>query len=125
MNASNSVHIILDSDNKTTLPKNFRKTTDISKASKLKSINLTGLDKLNISGSAQFTEFNLPILIKSIDTHFSIIDIDLREESHGFANGFAISFANSNNNANKGLLLQEIIDKDPWLLINKFKKYID
>lgn len=112
VNSSNSIHIVLDSNNKTTLSKSFRKTTDISKASNLKSINLTGLDKLNISGSSQFTEFNLPLIIESIDDNFSIINIDLREESHGFADGIAISFANCDNNANKGLSLKEIIDKE-------------
>lgn len=110
--ALDNIHISLDSNDKTTLPENFRKTTDISKVSNLKSINLAGLDKLNISGSAQFTEFNLPLIVKAIDNTFSIIDIDLREESHGFINGTAISFLTSNNNANKGLTLNQVIEQE-------------
>ena len=112
VNAMDDIHIVLDSNNSTTLPQNFRKTTDIKNLSSLKSINLTGLDKLNISGSAQFTEFNLPLIVKAIDENYFIIDIDLREESHGFVNGIAVSFKNSNNNSNKGLSLREVIDKE-------------
>ena len=112
INALSDVHIIQDSNNSISLPNNFRKTTDISNASALKSLDINGLDSLNISGSSQFTEYNLPLLIKAIDDKFSIIDIDLREESHGFINGTPISFANSNNNANAGLTLDEIIIKE-------------
>jgi protein-tyrosine phosphatase len=36
----------------------------------------------------------------------------IREESHGFVNGTAISFANSNNSANAGLTLTEVIQKE-------------
>ena len=103
------VHIIQDSESISDLPQHFRKTNNISDISKLKSLNLTGLNKLNISGSGQFTEFNLPLIQKEIGSDFSIIDVDLREESHGFINGIAISFANSKNNANKGLSYDDII----------------
>lgn len=112
VNALDDVHLILDSNNSTSLPKNFRTTTDLTKAAALTSLNITGLDTLNISGSGQFTEFNLPLLIDSIPNDFSTTIIDLREESHGFINGNAISFANSKNNANAGLSLSEVINKE-------------
>ena len=112
INALSDVHIIKDSDNSDSLPRNFRTTNDISNVTALKSLDTRGLDSLNISGSGQFTEFNLPLLIQSICADFSIIDIDLREESHGFINGIAISFANENNNANAGLTLCKVIDKE-------------
>lgn len=112
INALSDVNIVQDSSNSTSLPSNFRKTTDISKASALKSLNITGLEKLNISGSGQFTPANLPLLIENIDTRLPIIDIDLRQESHGFINDIAISFANSNNNANAGLILNEVTEKE-------------
>lgn len=110
--ALSDIHIIQDSNNSKSLPLHFRKTTDISTASALGSLDTKGLDKLNISGSGQFTEFNLPFLKEAIDDSFSIIDIDLRQESHGFINGVAISFANSNNNANSDLTLDEVIYKE-------------
>ena len=94
INALSDVNIIQDSDNSTSLPSHFRKTTDISKASALKSVNIKGLEELNISGSGQFTPANLHLLLENIDTELPIIDVDLREESHGFVNDIAISFAN-------------------------------
>lgn len=106
------VNIREDSSNTKTLPKNFRKTSDLSSIENIKYLNLEGLYTLNISGSEQFTEFNLSLLKENIDNNFSIVDIDLREESHGFINGFAISFANSNNSANKGLTHNEVINKE-------------
>lgn len=112
INALSDINIIQDSDNSTSLPSHFRKTTDISKASALKAVNIKGLEQLNISGSGQFTPTNLHLLIESIDTQLPIIDIDLREESHGFINDIAISFANSNNSANAGLTLNEVIEKE-------------
>ena len=103
------LHIIQDSESTTDLPQHFRKTNDTKELSQLNSLNLIGLDKLNISGSGQFTEDNLPLIKNEIGNDFSIIDIDLREESHGFVNGIAISFTNSKNNANKGLSYDDII----------------
>lgn len=103
------VHIIQDSESISDLPQHFRKTNGISDITKLKSVNLMGMDTLNISGSGQFTEFNLPLIQKEIGSDFSIIDVDLREESHGFINGIAISFANLKNNANQGLSYDDII----------------
>ena len=47
--ASSDVNIIQDSSNSTSLPINFRKTTDISKASALKSLNINGLEKMHIN----------------------------------------------------------------------------
>ena len=112
VNASPNTNLILDSDNLTSLPENFRKTTDILTDCNFESLNKQGLDKLNISGSSQFTKLNLSLIIKAIPDNFSIIDIDLREESHGFINDFAISFENTYNNANSGLSLPEIINKE-------------
>lgn len=136
INALSDIHIIQDSDTLSELPKHFRKTTDISKATALKSIDITGLCELNISGSGQFTKSNLPLLIENIDSNFTIIDIDLREESHGFINDIAISFSNLNNNANTGLNLDEIIKKEnkdlssiklnkPLTLYNNKKNIVD
>ena len=112
LNALSLTHLILDSDNSTSLPQNFRKTTDVLTDCNFESLNKQGLDKLNISGSGQFTEFNLPLIIEAIPNNFSIIDIDLREESHGFINGSAVSFANANNSANSGLSLPQIINTE-------------
>lgn len=111
--ALSDVNIIQDSANTNSLPSHFRKTTDISNSSALSSLNLKGLEQLNISGSGQFTPTNLPLLIENINTNIPIVDIDLREESHGFINDdTAISFANANNSANASLTLNEVIEKE-------------
>ena len=111
--ASSDVNIIQDSANTNSLPGHFRKTTNISNSSALTSLNIEGLEKLNISGSGQFTPTNLPLLIENINTNLPIVDIDLRQESHGLINDdMAISFANANNSANAGLTLDEVIEKE-------------
>lgn len=106
----NDVHLVLDSlKGYNDIPNNFRKTSDLSKIRDNKTINITGLDKLNISGSQQFSENNIPILVKGIGTNLSVTIVDLRQESHGFINGLPVSWANSNNNANEGLSLKQVL----------------
>ncbi len=74
--------------------KKFRKSSDISNVEKNKNINLSGLNTLNISGSKQFSEQNLPLIISNIKTSLPITVVDLRQESHGFINGLPVSWAN-------------------------------
>lgn len=106
----NNVHLILEgSTSEKTIPKNFRKTSDLATIKENKNLNLNGLDKLNISGSQQFSEFNLPLLVKAIGTSMPITVIDLRQESHGFINGHAVSWANLKNNANEGLSREQVL----------------
>lgn len=95
------VHLVVDLvHDVNALPKNFRKTTNLAVIENNKDINLTGLDKLNISGSSQFSVNNLPMLIDAIGTSLPITVIDLRQESHGFINEYAVSWADEKNNAN-------------------------
>lgn len=106
----NNVNLVLDSLNYSdVLPKNFRKTSDLTVIKDNKSLNLKGLEKLNISGSQQFSEKNLPLLIKAIETTLPITVVDLRQESHGFINGLAVSWADSKNNANVGLTRDQVL----------------
>lgn len=108
--AENNVHLVLDSlTYNNILPRNFRKTSDLTVIKGNKNLNLNGLDKLNISGSQQFSEDNLPLLIKAIGTSLPITVIDLRQESHGFINGYAVSWADSKNNANVGLTREQVL----------------
>ncbi|MFU0824628.1 MAG: TYR-PHOSPHATASE-2 domain-containing protein [Clostridium sp.] len=94
------------------LPKNFRKTTNLAVIENNKEINLTGLDKLNISGSSEFSVNNLPMLIDAIGTSLPITVIDLRQESHGFINEYAVSWADKKNNANVGLTREQVLKKE-------------
>ncbi|MDB1940200.1 GxGYxYP domain-containing protein [Clostridium tertium] len=105
-----------NSANNNTLPHHFRMISAETNLAKNQDINLKGLDKLNISGSGQFSESGLSLIKNSIPNKFSIIDVDLRQESHGFINGIAVSWENSNNSANKGLSLPEVLSVENKLL---------
>ncbi|WP_315109420.1 GxGYxYP domain-containing protein [Clostridium intestinale] len=115
---NNDVQLVLDSLNITTVPRNLRKTSDISYLSSNKSLNLTGLASLNISGSQQFSEQNLPLMLDYLDTSLPITIVDLRQESHGFINGYPVSWANLKNDANKDLNKEEVILKESNQLEN-------
>lgn len=109
----NNAHLVLDSLNyNEILPKDFRKTTDLEAIKDSENLKLTGLDKLNISGSQQFSEYNLPFLIKTIGTSMPITVVDLRQESHGFINGIPISWADIKNNANVGLTREQVLSDE-------------
>lgn len=113
---NNEVHLILDTLNIQELPENFRKTSDYSYIDSSNGLDLTGLDTLNISGSQQFSQYNLPLLLLAIGTSLPITSIDLRQESHGFINGLPVSLANEKNNANEGLTKTEVLLKEAEFL---------
>lgn len=106
---NNNANLVLDSQNDYDIPKHFRKSTDIIDTQINKDLNINGLNTLNISGSQQFSEYNLPLIINSIGPSFTIIVVDLRQESHGFINGSPISWANALNDANKGLTFDQVM----------------
>jgi len=113
MSNDNGVHLVLDGfNNDNILSKHFRKTTDLTVVKNNKDLMLNGLDKLNISGSQQFSGNNIQLLTKAIDTSLPITVIDLRQECHGFINGFSVSFADAKNNANVGLTREQVIVKE-------------
>jgi len=58
-----------------------------------------GLATLDISGSAQFSVNQFKILVQELKTLAKgpIYDVDLRQESHGFFNGYAVSWYGLHN----------------------------
>lgn len=112
---NNNVHLVTDSQNYYGVPKNLRKSSDSINTQNNSDLNISGLNTLNISGSQQFTEYNLALIMNSIGTSLPITVIDLRQESHGFINGTPVSWANSKNNANIGLTLDQV-------LLNEYNK---
>ena len=108
---SENEYLKLDFTNTDTLPKNFRKTSDLSNFNG-KEVNLSGLKELNMSGSSEFTALSLIKLKKAIDTDMTIIDIDLRQESHGFINGNAVSWYTKGDKGNAGLSLEEVTKRE-------------
>lgn len=86
----------------------IRKTTNLIGLKD--NINMKDLDKLNVSASQQFSEYNFSLLLEAIRTSLSITVVDLRQESHGFINEFAVSWMSSKNDANKGLTRNQVLD---------------
>ncbi|WP_315115518.1 fused DSP-PTPase phosphatase/NAD kinase-like protein [uncultured Clostridium sp.] len=109
---NNNLRLVINSDNTNRLPSHFRKTTDLNNLKGNNSINLNGLANLNISGSSQFSENGLILVKQSLGNAMPIIIVDLREESHGFINGIAISWVDSHNKANKGLTKEEVLSDE-------------
>lgn len=69
------------------------------------------LKEFNMSGSAQFTVSQLPNVVKAIDSP-KILDIDLRQESHGFINNVAFSYAGSDAALNYGMDSNAVLEKE-------------
>lgn len=70
-----------------------------------------GLNKLNISGSAQFSEpqfHQLAVTLRKLAKGKRIYVIDLRQESHVFLNGNPISWYEEHNWANAGKSLSQV-----------------
>ena len=73
-----------------------------------------GLEALHISGSAQPSADGFRGLIKEIRKHTNgpIYDIDLKQETHGFANGEAVSRYGKRNWGNVGKSLDQILAEE-------------
>jgi hypothetical protein len=88
---NNKTLIVLDSASNSGLPDRFRDITN-----------------LNISGSSQFTKSQINNLKEAINKP-NICIVDLRQESHGMLNDFAISFFSPYTDLNNGLTTEEVI----------------
>ncbi|MCD9022039.1 fused DSP-PTPase phosphatase/NAD kinase-like protein [Cohnella silvisoli] len=97
---------IIEFDERDELPLRFRMTMQPIRDNP-KNINLNGFAELNISGSGQFTEGGLAEMRKRFGKVHCII-IDLRQESHGFFNGKAVSWFGIHNEANQGLTGEQV-----------------
>lgn len=98
LNNDNETIIVMDSNSRTGLPDRFRDITN-----------------LNISGSAEFTKPQAENLKQSINKP-NICIIDLRQESHGMVNDFAISFFDPYKDLNNGFTTAETIKTENSLL---------
>lgn len=107
------VRLVIDFNNNGELPNSFRKTSDkINPTNNIPS--LKGLKELNASGSSEFTFNSIDIIKNSIGKKFTVVD--LRQESHGFLNGSAISWMGLRDNLNKGLSPKEVVAAEKKLL---------
>lgn len=92
---------------------NFRIITDATFRLR-EGIDPTGMSSLNISGSGQYSSGQFRRLVDTLKIYAGnrkLYFIDLREESHCFANGIPVSWFIENNEANLGMTLEEV-EKD-------------
>jgi hypothetical protein len=101
-NKKSETLIVRDSASITGLPDRFR-----------------DIPNLNISGSAQFTSEQVTNLRDGINKP-NICIVDLRQESHGLVNDYAISFFNPTKDLNNGFTTEQTI-KTEDLLLSKIK----
>lgn len=111
------VRLIIDVDNKPELPKRFRMSTTPPKGDEesLRKLDLTGLSGLRISGSGMFSQRGLQAMKREIGEKPMIV-VDLRQESHGFVNGMAVSWYGTENGENKRLPAEEVLRIERSLL---------
>lgn len=104
--------LVLDARNHAVLPKHFRCSSDTVKSP----VNINGLAMLNIAGGGEFSRLGFQKIKQQIkSTQLTIID--LRQESHGFLNGNAISWYGVANAENAGLTSAEIEKRQAALLL--------
>jgi hypothetical protein len=95
----------IDSNNELRLPKNFRTTNELTNFTNSPP-SIVGLAELHESGSAQFSEEEFTQILTKMSG--KIIIVDLRQESHGFLDGTAVSWYGKRNWANLGKSLGEV-----------------
>ena len=90
----------IDADDVRGLPRNFRTMEDEFHAPYKKDMDDSyvptreGLERLHASGSGEFSASGLHSLLEALaeKTQMPICIVDLREESHGFFDGIAVSW---------------------------------
>jgi protein tyrosine phosphatase (PTP) superfamily phosphohydrolase (DUF442 family) len=86
----------------------FRTTKDPIKQSSGMSPSREGLDALNASGSASFSEASLRKIRDKIPAKTFTV-VDLRQEAHGFIDGLSVCWWSERNQANKGKALEQVL----------------
>lgn len=105
---SDTTALIFDEPYNNSLPRNFRMAGNDFKHSVSSVPDTTGLSLLHISGSAEFNNLNLPLIIKTIG-NYSLTVIDLRQEIHGFINGMPVSWYGKYDWADLNLTRNEVL----------------
>ena len=120
---SDTVALIFDEPYNSELPRNFRRTDWGLHKKYTVMPDTTGLSLLYISGSAEFNDLNLPLLLEEIN-NANIIDIDLRQETHGFTNGMSVSWYGKYDWADTGLSREQMITLEKQKLDSLYKARI-
>lgn len=115
--------LIVNMWNEPQLPKNFRMSTDALRQDSSYQPSLEGLKSLKASGSAQFSQKSLQEILQRIPSDLVTI-VDLRQESHGFVNGIAVSWYTERDWVNKGKTPEEVIEDENQRLQKILQSYI-
>lgn len=108
----NAIYLSVDSQDKSALPSRFRKSSNsIGNTVNSQTVSLEGLSGLNIAGSGQFTAKSLELVKESLG-NVSVTVVDLRQESHGFINGDAVSWTDADDKVNKGLTTEQVLNDE-------------
>lgn len=107
----------IDADDVQGLPRNFRTMEDEFHAPYKKDMDDSyvptreGLERLCASGSGEFSASGLQSLLEALaeKTQMPICIVDLREESHGFFDGTAVSWYGEHDWGNVGLTQEEAL----------------
>lgn len=138
----NTPALVVDAEaNRLKMPHGFRSTKDTFSVKKVqkwvqekrKLPSRKGMESISASASAQFSDLSFRNLVKVLEGKKKLYVIDLRQESHGFAGGHAISLYGRHNAANKGLtdaeaeaaekaFLQDIENNTPPHIYNLVEK---
>ena len=94
----------LDAPAGSVMPRNFRMGADIMAVAGDEEDLVQGADWLRISGSGQPSEAGLAVLYERLrqETMVPLYLVDLRQESHGFFGGAAVSWHEEHNWGNRG-----------------------
>lgn len=117
--AKNPPLLVLDMADKAQLPGQFR-TTSMPIPNH---INQTGFETLHLIGSRQFSKQSLAKILQYLDVK-KVLIVDLRQESHGFLNGDAISWYGKQDSANAGKSPEEIEGIEASLLEDLSKQKV-
>ncbi|MDT8902931.1 protein tyrosine phosphatase [Anaeroselena agilis] len=99
--------LVIDRPDSASLPSSFRTTTGEWRDVRPAMPSARGLVTLRASGSSQFSEGELMEMLPHLGNN--VIIVDLREESHGFLNGAAVSWYGVQNWANKGKTFDQVL----------------
>ncbi|MDP1879532.1 MAG: protein-tyrosine phosphatase family protein [Parachlamydiaceae bacterium] len=114
--------LILNMKNIPEFPKEFRTTKDVFFETSKTVPTREGFDQLNLSGSGQFSDKSFKILFEKLNHPQNFYLLDLRQESHGFINGDAVSWYGIKDWGNVGKTLSQICKKEQKLLTSILKQ---
>lgn len=106
--------LILDSPDNPGLPRHFRTAGGSWSPDLADPPTRLGLDALRISGSAQFSRAQLQDLLERLPRPLTVVD--LRQESHGFLSGQAVSWYGPRDWASRGKTLEQVHEDEMVLL---------